>query len=255
MYKHILLPISNPKNAEYTLKAALRLLDKEGALILLGVLRAHQNYPDRNKNYRDKVNLIVRLMQLAQRFNVEAVPEITQASSVYDAIVQQIAKHDADLTLLGYSLRSTLYKIRHGDIIYPIMKNAKCDVILSNLKYDSAFERILVPSAGYKHSIAALKIAETLTEPTQGQITLLHITEANESVRLDDLKALASANERVSVEVRSGSVAEQVIAIAKDYDALIMGASERPRSASVVFGTVVDKVIENAQSNILVVRA
>jgi nucleotide-binding universal stress UspA family protein len=112
-----------------------------------------------------------------------------------------------------------------------------------------------VPSAGYKHSIAALKIAETLTEPTQGQITLLHITEANESVRLDDLKALASANERVSVEVRSGSVAEQVIAIAKDYDALIMGASERPRSASVVFGTVVDKVIENAQSNILVVRA
>jgi len=255
MYKHILLPISNPKNAEYTLKAALRLLDKEGALILLGVLRARENYPDRNKNYRDKVNLIVRLMQLAQRFNVEAVPEITQASSVYDAIVQQIAKHDADLTLLGYSLRSTLYKIRHGDIIYPIMKNAKCDVILSNLKYDSAFERILVPSAGYKHSIAALNIAETLTEPTQGQITLLHITEANESVQLDDLKALASANERVSVEVRSGSVAEQVIAIAKDYDALIMGASERPRSASVVFGTVVDKVIENAQSNILVVRA
>ena len=255
MYKHILLPISNPKNAEYTLKAALRLLDKEGALILLGVLRARENYPDRNKNYRDKVNLIVRLMQLAQRFNAEAVPEITQASSVYDAIVQQIAKHDADLTLLGYSLRSTLYKIRHGDIIYPIMKNAKCDVILSNLKYDSAFERILVPSAGYKHSIAALKIAETLTEPTQGQITLLHITEADESVQLDDLKALASANERVSVEVRSGSVAEQVIAIAKDYDALIMGASERPRSASVVFGTVVDKVIENAQSNILVVRA
>ncbi len=34
-----------------------------------------------------------------------------------------------------------------------------------------------------------------------------------------------------------------------------MGASERPRSASVVFGTVVDKVIESAQSNILVVRA
>ena len=255
MYKHILLPISNPKNAEYTLKAALRLLDKGGALILLGVLRAHENYPDRNKNYRDKVNLIVRLMHLAQRFNVEAVPEITQASSVYDAIVQQIAKHDVDLTVLGYSLRSTLYKIRHGDIIYPIMKNAKCDVILSNLKYDSAFERILVPSAGYKHSIAALKIAETLTEPTQGQITLLHITEANESDQLDDLKALASANERVSVEVRSGPVAEQIIAIAKDYDALVMGASERLHSASVIFGTVVDKVIENAQSNILVVRA
>ena len=248
MYKHILLPISNPTNAEYTLKAALRLLDNEGTLILLGVLLgvllARESYPDRNKNYLDKVNLIMRLMQLAQRFNIEAVPEITEASSVYDAIVQQIAKHDADLTVLGYSLRSTLHKIRHGDIIYPIMKNAKCDVILSNLKYDSAFERILVPSAGYKHSIAALKIA-----------ALLHIAEANESEVLDDLKRLASANERVSVNVRSGPVAEQIIAIAKDYDALVMGASERPRSASVVFGTVVDKVIESAQSNILVVRA
>ena len=179
MYKHILLPISNPKNAEYTLKAALRLLDNKGTLILLGVLLARESYPDRNKNYLDKVNLIMRLMQLAQRFNVEAVPEITEASSVYDAIVQQIAKHDADLTVLGYSLRSTLHKIRHGDIIYPIMKNAKCDVILSNLKYDSAFERILVPSAGYKHSITALKIAATLAGPTQGQITLLHIAEAH----------------------------------------------------------------------------
>ncbi|MGD0172454.1 MAG: universal stress protein [Halobacteriota archaeon] len=255
MHKHILLPISNPKNAEYTLKAALRLLDNEGTLILLGVLLARESYPDRNKNYLDKVNLIMRLMQLAQRFNVEAVPEITEASSVYDAIVQQIAKHDADLTMLGYSLQSTLHKIRHGDIIYPIMKNAKCDVILSNLKYDSPFERILVPSAGYKHSIAALKIAATLAEPTRGKITLLHIAEANESEVLDDLKRLASANERVSVEVRSGPIAEQIIAIAKDYDALVMGASERPRSASVVFGTVVDKVIESAQSNILVVRA
>jgi len=255
MYKHILLPISNPKNAEYTLKAALRLLDNKGTLILLGVLLARESYPDRNKSYLDKVNLIMRLMQLAQRFNVEAVPEITEASSVYDAIVQQIAKHDADLTVLGYSLRSTLHKIRHGDIIYPIMKNAKCDVILSNLKYDSAFERILVPSAGYNHSITALKIAATLAGPTQGQITLLHIAEANESEVLHDLKRLASANERVSVEVRSGPVAEQIIAIAKDYDALVMGASERPRGASVVFGTVVDKVIESAQSNVLVVRA
>ena len=220
------------------------------------MLLARESYPDRNKNYLDKVNLIMRLMKLAQRFNVEAVPEITEASSVYDAIVQQIAKHDADLTVLGYSLRSTLHKIRHGDIIYPDhVKNAKCDVILSNLKYNSAFERILVPSAGYKHSIAALKIAATLAEPTQGQITLLHIAEANESEVLDDLKRLAFANERVSVEVRSGPVAEQIIAIAKDYDALVMGASERPRSASVVFGTVVDKVIESAQSNILVVRA
>jgi len=42
MYKHILLPISNPKNAEYTLKAALRLLDNKGTLILLGVLLARE---------------------------------------------------------------------------------------------------------------------------------------------------------------------------------------------------------------------
>jgi len=49
MYKHILLPISNPTNAEYTLKAALRLLDNEGTLILLGVLLARESYPDRNK--------------------------------------------------------------------------------------------------------------------------------------------------------------------------------------------------------------
>src|SRR5674476_1021012 len=127
MYKHILLPISNPKNAEYTLKAALRLLDNKGTLILLGVLLARESYPDRNKNYLDKVNLIMRLMQLAQRFNVEAVPEITEASSVYDAIVQKKEKQAPDRAGLANVRLPTLQNFVQGNIFYPIRKKARGD--------------------------------------------------------------------------------------------------------------------------------
>ncbi|MGZ4911273.1 MAG: universal stress protein [Halobacteriota archaeon] len=254
MYKCILIPISNPKNAEHIIKAALKLLDKDGVLVLLGVLLTRDSFPDHTRNYRDKANLVIRLMKLVQQQNVEVIPEVINAPSVYDAIIEQIARHNVDLTILGYSQRSPLYKIRYGDIIYPVMRDAQSDVILSNLKNDSAFKRILVPSAGYKHSLAAVRIAAALASPAQGHITLLHITGENESTVADDLKRLAAMYENVSIEVRAGPVVEQITETAKDYDALIMGASERSRGASVIFGTVVDKVIERASSNVLIVR-
>ncbi len=254
MYKRILIPISNPKNAEYILNTALKLLDKDGVLVLLGVLLARESFPDHTRSYREKANLVIHLMKLAQRCNAEAIPEVISAPSVYDAIIEQIAQHNVDLTILGYSQRSPLYKIQHGDIIYPVMRDAPCDVILSNLKNDSAFARILVPSAGYKHSLAALKLAAALASPVEGHITLLHITEENESNVAEDLRRLASMYENVSIEVRAGPVVEQIIETAKDYDALIMGASERSRGARAIFGTVVDKVIERTKSNVLIVR-
>jgi len=254
MYKRILIPISNPKNAEYILKAAINMLDKDGALVLLGVLLTRESFPDQTRSYRDKSKLVIHLTKLAQEQNVRVIPEVINASSVRDAIIEQIARHDVDLTILGYSQRSPLYKIRYGDIIYPIMRDAPSEVILSSLKNESAFKRILVPSAGYKHSLTAVKIADALVGSTAGDITVLHITEENESNIANDLEQLALQYENVRVEVQTGPVVEQIIKIAKDYDALIMGASERSRGARVIFGTVVDKVIERAKSNVFIVR-
>jgi len=255
MYQRVLLPVSNPRNAEYTLKAALQLLDPDGRIVLLSVVGTREDYPDRPESYRKKTNLVVRLMKSVSPDRAEVVPEVILSSSIRDTILSQISTHDIDLTILGYSLQSTLHKIRYGDIIYPLMKDALSDVILANLKYESTFNRILVPSAGYKHSLHAVEIARALAQKTQGRITLLHITERSESEAQADLQRLASMYENVDIAIQSGPVADQIITAAKDYDIIIMGASERPRGASVIFGTVVDRVIEHVSKNIFVVRA
>jgi nucleotide-binding universal stress UspA family protein len=254
MYNRILLPVSNPLNAEYSLKAALRLLDLGGTVVLLSVVGTREDYPDRARSYRDKTNLVIRLMGVGQSDDVEIVPEVMLASSIRDAILSQISTHQIDLAILGYSLQSTLYKIRYGDIIYPLMKEAPCDVILSNLKYESTFKRVLVPSAGYRHSLAAVNVARTLAEGAQGHITLLHVTEDEGSEVKADLQRLAALYDNVDIDVRPGPVVEAITTMAADYDIIIMGASERSRGASVIFGTVVDKVIEQTTRNIFVVR-
>lgn len=165
-------------------------------------------------------------------------------TSIYDAVLQQSAKYNAELIILGYSLRSTLYKLRYGGIVYPILKNATAEVIFSNFKYESSFKRILIPSAGFKHSLAVFKIAKVLAEQVSGHITLLHITEESESDVHADLKRLVAAYRNSNIEIETGSVAEQITLMAKDHDLLITGASERSRGASLIFGTVVDKVME-----------
>lgn len=255
MYGRILLPVSNPRNAEYTLKAALQLLDPDGTIVLLSVVGTREDYPDRAESYRKKTNLVTRLMKSVAPDRAEVVPEIMLSSSIRDTILNQIATHNIDLAILGYSLQSTLYKIRYGDVIYPLMHDAPCDVILSNLKYESTFERILVPSAGYKHSIHAVQVARALAENAHGRITLLHIAEPNESDTQADLQLLASTYDNVDISIFSGPVVEQITTVSKDYDLIIMGASERSRGASAIFGTVVDKVIEQTDRNIFVVRA
>ena len=255
MYKRILLPVSNPRNAGYTLKAALHLLDHDGTIVLLSVVGTHEDYPDRPESYRKKTNLVVRLMKSVAPDRAQVVPEIILSSSIRDTIFSQIATHEIDLVILGYSLQSTLYKIRHGDIIYPLMKDAPSDVILANLRYESTFKRILVPSAGYQHSLHAVDVARALAEQVHGHITLLHVTEQSESEIQADLQQLASNYENVDIAIQSGPVADGIIRTAQGYDMIIMGASERPRGASVIFGTVVDRVIEQASTNIFVVRA
>ena len=255
MYKRILLPVSNPRNAEYTLKAALQLLDHNGTIVLLSVVGTREDYPDRAESYRKKTNLVLRLMKSVAPDRAEVVPEVILSSSIRDTIFSQISTHDIDLTILGYSLQSPLHKIRYGDVIYPIMKDAQSDVFLANLKSESTFNRILVPSAGYKHSLHAVDVARVLAEKTQGHITLLHVTERSESDVQADLHQLAAMYENIDIVIEPGPVAARIIRAAKDYDLVVMGASERPRGASVIFGTVVDRVIEQVNNNIFVVRA
>ncbi len=254
MYNSILLPVSNPKSAEYTLRASLKLLNPVGKIIILGIVRAQESFPEKNTSYRDKTNLVLKLTKMAQSVDIDVIPEIVNATSISEAILDQMVKYEVDLTILGYSLQSMLYKLMYGDVIYPVIRNASTEVMLSNFKYESNFETILIPSAGYAHSIKAFEIARTLATSVNGRITLLHITEEEESHTENYLKKLASTYSNVSIDVRSGAVAEQIIETAKDYDLLMMGASERPRGLQIVFGTVVDKVMEEASCNVFVVK-
>ncbi|MGB8311391.1 MAG: universal stress protein [Halobacteriota archaeon] len=254
MYNNILLPVSNPLNSKYTLKASIELLDPAGRIIILSLIKEGEAYPHKSKTYTTKTNLLTDLVKIAQSYSVDVVPEMVNVSSVADAILDRMIKYDVDLTILGYSGQSTLYKLRYGDIIYPVLRNASSEVLLSNFKRESTFENILIPSAGYTHSIKAFEIAKLLAASAHGHITLLHVTEEAEGHAENYLKKMASMYEDVSVEIRSGSVADQIITASQEYDLLMMGASERSRPASIFFGTVVDKVIAQTICNVFVVK-
>jgi nucleotide-binding universal stress UspA family protein len=254
MYNNILLPVSNPINSKYTLKASIELLDPAGRIIILSVIKEGEVYPRKSKTYRKKTNLLTDLAKIAQSYSVDVVLEMVSVSSVADAILDQMSKYDVDLTILGYSGQSTLYKLRYGDIIYPVLRNASSDVLLSNFKRESTFKNILIPSAGYTHSVKAFEIAKLLAASVHGHITLLHVTEEGESHAENYLKKMASMYEDVSVEIRPGPVADQIITASQEYDLLMMGALERSRPASIFFGAVVDKVIAQTTCNVFVVN-
>ncbi|HXY86903.1 MAG TPA: hypothetical protein VEG44_00530 [Candidatus Acidoferrales bacterium] len=83
---------------------------------------------------------------------------------------------------------------------------------------------------------------------------VLHVTEKNESGVPADLKRLVGAYRNSNIEIKTGSVAEQITINGRGSRSIDYGGFRAIPRCSLIFGTAVDKVIEEAPTNTLILR-
>ena len=131
---------------------------------------------------------------------------------------------------------------------------------------ESAPSRILVPSSEGRNAREALQVAATLCENKPGRVTALYVqpnsVEAGEAVGHRVLKrAVANAgidaNPHVELKVElAAKIPDGIRRVADEYDAVLMGASERGLIYRALFGTLPDELIRGTQSKLIgVVRS
>lgn len=230
----VLLPISNPANAESMVFVANALAPPVvGRVLLLSIVTPGKDREDitlRLDNNREAMQ-----QALMASFDSGLRPDAltTIANEPWEEIERVVKVHNCRSILLGLSSFSEMQTTNN---LEKLVKRVKCDVVVFRQPYSgwkiSEARKVMIPVAGQKsHDRLRARIAASLWRTTQPEITFLQILPSGtpEAKREKIQKSLDRFAGRIipgkteTVLVETDDVMAELIRQTKDYDLVIMG--------------------------------
>ncbi len=265
-HKNILVPLSRPETVESLVNIACDLLAQGGTLRLLNIIEVPQQLPYEYADTRKAKarELLLKASEYCSRRGVTPKLEIVSVRVVPDAILDLAKRYKSDLIVMGSSQRSVPEKVLFGNVIDRVLRDAPCEVVVFSyprtvepIKYD----KILVPTSGYKHAQRALDIAIRFGKKFGGSITSLYVGPESDAEKANIIlkKAELHAERQgtgIETVFRTGSVVDNIVDLAKEghYTLIIIGSTEHPAYYTFLLGSTADEIITKAPCNVLVVR-
>jgi nucleotide-binding universal stress UspA family protein len=142
------------------------------------------------------------------------------------------------MIMMGSSQRTTAEKVLFGNIIDHVLRHAPCEVIVFSYPQQMqpvAYDRILVPTSGYRHAQRAIDIAITLVNKFKGSITAMYVGSASDAEKANIVLKKAEAHmTRLGAcgcsLFKTGNVVDKIMeeAVNGNYSMIIIGSTERP---------------------------
>lgn len=265
-HKSVLVPISRPETIESLVNIACDLLAEGGTMRLLNIIEVPQQLP---YEYADTKKakareLLLEASKFCHQRGVTPKLEIVSARYIPEAILDLSKRYKIDLIIMGSSQRSVPEKVLFGNVVDRVLREAHCEVIIfsySRVFQPIKYEKILVPTSGYKHAQRALDIAIRFQKMFGGSITTMFVgTEADAEKANIILKKTRLHAERLGSTIetlfKTGNVIDNIVNTAKEgkYTLIIIGSTERPSYYTVLLGSTADEIVTKAPCNVLVVR-
>lgn len=182
----------------------------------------------------------------------------------------------------GHSLLRRMFE--GGSVSRAVVRSARCPVLVVKGRARDV-RRLVVGIDGSTCASVAAKFVATLVPPRGGSVTLVSVVEprrmpslgllpsatraviargvrdehdarvASAQRELDRLAAVVErAGWKVDTVVRSGTPLAELLAAARDADAIVVGARGAGGLEGLLLGSVADGVLRHARSSVLVVR-
>jgi nucleotide-binding universal stress UspA family protein len=265
-HRNILVPLSRPETVESLVNIGCDLLSKGGTIRLLNVIEIPQQLPYEYADTKKASarSLLTKAAEYAQKRGITPKLEIVSSRDTHDAIIDLARRYQCDLIVMGSSQRTVPEKVLFGNVVDSILREAPCEVVvfsysarLQPIRYD----RILVPTSGYKHAQRALDIAVQFEKKFGGKISSMYVGQESDAEKASIILKKAKMHaEKYGVTCdtvfRTGSVADNIVKEAKEgnYTLIIIGSTERPSYYTFLLGSVADEIVTKAPCNVLVVR-
>jgi nucleotide-binding universal stress UspA family protein len=176
-----------------------------------------------------------------------------------DALVRGVVREEgASLLLMSGQARFTVGQPTSPLLVYP-----PCDVAVLRLRTPEVpVGKILVTSHVGAHAPLGVRLATALSKTVQGETTLYHVDESDETTEEKAVwgQALlaehAVADSRAKVEHEPGPVVRRILDKARGFDLVVVGARVAPGiRRKTLLGPRTQEITDRAPGNILIVRS
>lgn len=266
MHKSVMVPISRPETIESLVNIACDLLADGGTLRLLNVIEVPQQLPyDYADTRKAKAReLLMKASGYCTKRGVTPKLEIISAREVPDAVLDLSKRYRTDLIIMGSSQRSMPEKVLFGNVVDRVLREAPCEVVVfsySKTVKPVSYDRILVPTSGYKHAQKALDIAIQFQKKFHGKITSMYVGPEADAEKANLILKQAKLHAEglgASLETtfKTGPVVDNIVNTATEgnYTLIVIGSTERPSYYTVLLGSTADEIVTKAPCDVLVVR-
>jgi len=261
----ILVPLHNPDHITKLLDFAIPLAQRyDGEIVALVVVDVPFQLPIHEglRFIQHKRPLLRAAAEYAKERGVEIESDIKLAHRVADGILSSAEEEGASLLLMGWKgFTNTRDKI-FGEVADQVIRHAPCDLIVLKLA-KFPIKSILMPSAGGPNARLAAQLAQALTKTLQAQVTCCNVVPKNPSDEdrqngwewiEKTLKDLEFGSEFKRKLVESSSIAAGLIREAKDYDLVVIGATNEGYFKRIFLGEIPEKIARHSDASVMVVK-
>lgn len=257
----ILVPVANPAIARKLVRLAELIASKrDGEIIVMNTVTIPLQTPI-TARLKDIESAKDTVSQIVSEISVPAGGVVKVGHYAHEAILNVVEEVEPDLLIMGWRGRTFRKDVVLGSTIDPVMVKAKCDVLIVRFqpgKELTTFRRILIPTAGGPHARLACEVAKDIIRGDH-EIKLLYVGKHEDDRKkaenafkeaMEVLEGLNVTSEFAVSPDPAGRIAEE----AENYDAILIGASERPFIENFLLGLFPEKIVSRTSKTVAMTR-
>ena len=249
----ILVPVLNDCNQKSAIQAAHAIAGDENVL-LTGFIYVPSDLSLSTATV-DARKLRQTLKKLYKVKRGDKWAQVNVSHNPWQELVNVVKREEIDLLLLEWPCQFDSLKVSVSEVL----SQAPCNIAIVNQHIGANIGSVLIPIRGGPYAELGLRIALSIRNSNNAQISSLHLF-SNNITKEQDLafkgvnRVLKSLPEIKREEVVTDDPANAIIEAAKKYDLLVMGASARPINEVSSIGPLTEKIMHESQHGVIVVK-
>jgi nucleotide-binding universal stress UspA family protein len=269
----VVVPVANPDTQRDLIRLAAATAHahvEEGTpeLVAVNVLQVADPDPGQNvaaERLEHQHDLLEAARDIAAEMDVHLRTRATTGERVDETILDVLIEEDADQAMLGWQGTLTREGYVFGPNLDSVVEEAPCEVTLVTLHDEQIGKPVALAGPGPHAPVAARRAVEFATIDGTTP-TLLNVqrpepaTEPDPRTRgeqvIDDVASRAGLDpsEYDAEVIVDEDIEDAILDTVERYNTICVGLSERSEASRLLFGTIAERISQEATSNVGIVR-
>jgi nucleotide-binding universal stress UspA family protein len=179
-----------------------------------------------------KEGIIEVMLSLMLKFPITTT--IRYCRNIARGILSAVREKKVDMLIMGWHGKPKGHAFGLGSTLDILIERAPCNMVILKDCASREFRRILVPWGGGPNGMFALEIASILADRDDAEIVAFTVNDPKHPIQIPQISDMNGDKahirfDRIKFKVaQSSQLVETILEEAKDYDLVVLGATQDP---------------------------